>query len=59
MSQLIGSLLGIGVAVAGALIVYGSLKSAMGIRLDAEQEFIGTDLSIHKISSTPDREVSW
>ncbi|HEV8644320.1 MAG TPA: ammonium transporter [Burkholderiales bacterium] len=59
MSQLIGSLLGIGVAVAGALIVYGGLKAAMGIRLDAEQEFIGTDLSIHKISSTPDREVSW
>lgn len=59
LSQLIGSLLGIGVAVAGALIVYGGLKAAMGIRLDAEEEFIGADLSIHKISSTPDREVSW
>jgi Amt family ammonium transporter len=59
ISQLIGSLLGIGVAVAGALIVYGGLKAAMGIRLDAEEEFIGSDLSIHKISSTPDREVSW
>jgi Amt family ammonium transporter len=59
MSQLIGSLLGIGVAVAGALIVYGGIKAAMGIRLDAEEEFIGADLSIHKISSTPDREVSW
>ena len=53
------SLLGIGVAVAGALIVYGGIKAAMGIRLDAEEEFIGADLSIHKISSTPDREVSW
>ncbi|MGH8864054.1 MAG: ammonium transporter, partial [Burkholderiales bacterium] len=40
MSQLIGSLLGIGVAVAGALIVYGGLKAAMGIRLGAEEEFI-------------------
>ena len=59
MSQLIGSVLGIGVAVAGALIVYGGLKAAMGIRLDAEEEFVGADLSIHKISSTPDREVSW
>ena len=59
MSQLIGSLLGIAVAVAGALIVYGGLKAAMGIRLDAEEEFVGADLSIHKISSTPDREVSW
>jgi Amt family ammonium transporter len=59
MSQVIGSLLGIGVAVAGALIVYGGLKAAMGIRLDPEEEFLGADLSIHKISSTPDREVSW
>jgi Amt family ammonium transporter len=59
MSQLSGTLLGIGVAVAGSLIVYGGLKAAMGIRLDAEEEFIGADLSIHKISSTPDREVSW
>ncbi|HYN00775.1 MAG TPA: ammonium transporter [Aestuariivirgaceae bacterium] len=59
MSQLIGSVLGIGVAVAGALIVYGGLKAAMGIRLDPEEEFVGADLSIHKISSTPDREVSW
>ena len=59
MSQLTGTLLGIGVAVAGSLIVYGGLKAAMGIRLDAEEEFIGADLSIHKISSTPDREVSW
>ncbi|HKQ24700.1 MAG TPA: ammonium transporter [Burkholderiales bacterium] len=59
MSQLIGSVLGIGIAVAGALIVYGGLKAAMGIRLDAEEEFVGADLSIHKISSTPDREVSW
>jgi Amt family ammonium transporter len=59
MSQLIGSLLGIGVALAGALIVYGGIKAAMGIRLDAEEEFMGADLSIHKISSTPDREVSW
>ena len=59
MSQMIGSLLGIGVAVAGALIVYGGLKAAMGIRLDPEEEFLGADLSIHKISSPPDREVSW
>ena len=59
MSQMIGSLLGIGVAVAGALIVYGGVKAAMGIRLDPEEEFLGADLSFHKISSTPDREVSW
>jgi len=58
-SQMIGSLLGIAVAVAGGLIVYGALKAAVGIRLDAEQEFMGADLSIHKISSTAEKEVSW
>jgi Amt family ammonium transporter len=39
--------------------VYGLLKRTMGIRLDAEQEFEGADLSIHKISSTAERESSW
>jgi Amt family ammonium transporter len=55
-AQLIGTLMGIGVAVAGGLIVYGALKLMFGIRLDAEQEFEGSDLSIHKIGATPERE---
>ncbi|MGH8744324.1 MAG: ammonium transporter, partial [Burkholderiales bacterium] len=58
-SQLIGTLLGIGVALAGGFIVYGVLKSAVGLRLSQEQEFNGTDLSVHKISSTSDKEASW
>jgi Amt family ammonium transporter len=59
MSQLVGTLLGIGIAVAGSLIVYGALKQAVGLRLDAEEEFNGADLSIHKISSTAERETLW
>jgi ammonium transporter, Amt family len=59
MSQLLGTLMGIGVAVAGGLIVYGSLKAMVGLRLDPEEEFIGADLSIHKISATSEKEVSW
>ena len=59
MSQLLGTLMGIGVAVAGGLIVYGSLKAMIGLRLDPEDEFIGADLSIHKISATSEKEVSW
>jgi Amt family ammonium transporter len=39
--------------------VYGLLKLVMGIRLSQEEEFDGADLSIHRISSTPDRESSW
>jgi len=56
MAQLAGTLLGIGVAVAGGLIIYGSLKAMSGIRLSEEEEFNGADLSIHKISATPERE---
>ena len=58
-AQLAGTLLGIAVAVTGALLVYGSLKVMFGIRLDAEQEFEGSDLSIHKIGATPEREANW
>jgi Amt family ammonium transporter len=59
MSQLVGTLMGIGIAVAGSLIVYGALKQAVGLRLDAEEEFNGADLSIHKISATAERETLW
>jgi len=31
----------------------------MGLRLTQEEEFDGADLSIHRISSSPDRESSW
>jgi Amt family ammonium transporter len=31
----------------------------VGLRLDAEAEFNGADLSIHKISATPEREAQW
>src|SRR6185295_3783015 len=58
-SQMIGSLLGIAVAVAGGLFVYGALKALVGIRLAAEQAFMAADLSIHEISSTAEKEASW
>jgi len=59
MSQLVGTLGGIVVAVAGAAIVYGVIRKTVGLRLDAEQEFNGADLTIHRISATAEREVSW
>jgi ammonium transporter, Amt family len=52
-SQLIGTGAGVLIAFVGGLIVYGVLKAVVGIRLDEEQEYMGADLSIHKISSTP------
>ncbi len=51
MSQLAGTALGVVIALAGGTIVYGLLKKLVGIRLDAESEFDGADLSIHKIPS--------
>lgn len=59
MSQLIGTLMGIGIAFVGGYLVYGVLKKFVGIRLDAEEEFNGADLSIHKITATPERESGW
>jgi Amt family ammonium transporter len=53
MSQLLGTSLGIVIAFVGGFIVYGTIKSFMGIRLSQEEEFDGADLSIHKISATP------
>ncbi len=58
-AQLIGTVLGVAWALAGGFAVYGVLKLAMGLRLSAEEEYDGADLSIHKIGATPDREVSW
>jgi ammonium transporter, Amt family len=40
-------------------VVYYVLKVAMGLRLSQEEEFEGADLSIHKISASPDREANW
>ncbi len=50
-SQLVGSLAGVVIALVGGLVVYGGLKTVVGIRLDQEQEFNGADLSIHKIGA--------
>jgi Amt family ammonium transporter len=56
LSQLAGTLLGIAIASVGGILVYGLLKVTVGLRLDPEQEYDGADLSIHKISATPERD---
>jgi len=54
MSQLLGTVLGVAIALAGGAIVYGLLKVTIGIRLSREEEFNGADLSIHKIAAGSD-----
>jgi Amt family ammonium transporter len=52
-AQLAGTVMGIAVALIGGGLVYGLLKVMSGIRMTAEDEYMGADLAIHKIASTP------
>ncbi len=58
-AQLIGTAMGVAWAVLGSVAVYGVLKAVMGLRMTQEEEYDGADLSIHKISASPDREANW
>ena len=58
-AQLMGTAMGVAWALLGGLVVYGTLKWTMGIKMSPEEEYDGADLTVHKISATPDREVSW
>jgi ammonium transporter, Amt family len=58
-AQLIGTLMGIAWAVLSGFVVYGSIKAVAGMRLTAEEEYEGADRAIHRIGSTPEREVNW
>ncbi|HBD34135.1 MAG TPA: ammonium transporter, partial [Cupriavidus sp.] len=59
VAQFIGTTMGIVIALVGGTVVYGTLKKVVGIRLDAEEEYNGADLTLHRISATPERETSW
>jgi Amt family ammonium transporter len=58
MSQLVGTVAGVVFALIGGFVVYGLLKLTVGIRLTDEEEFNGADLTIHKVSASPERETS-
>lgn len=59
MSQLTATVMAIAIALTGSVVVYGTLKATLGLRLDREEEFEGADLSIHRISATPENESNW
>lgn len=56
---MIGTFLGVVWAGIGGLLIYSLLKATMGLRLSQEEEYDGADLSIHKISASPEREANW
>ena len=58
MSQLIGTGIGIGIAIIAGTIIYGGLRATIGIRLTEEEEYHGADLSIHKIAAEPEGYLS-
>jgi len=58
-AQVLGTLMGVVWALVAGGLVYGTLKATLGLRLTAEEEYEGADLSIHRIGATPEREASW
>lgn len=58
-AQLLGSAIGVLWALAAGFATYGAIKAISGLRLSAEEEHEGADLAIHRIGSTPEREVNW
>jgi Amt family ammonium transporter len=58
-AQLIGTAMGVVWAMLGGFVVYGVLKVTTGLRMSQEEEYDGADLSIHKISASPEREANW
>ena len=58
-AQLIGTGVGVAWALFAGVAIYGLLKISLGLKLSPEEEYDGADLTIHKISASPEREVSW
>ncbi|BBU67906.1 ammonium transporter [Fluviibacter phosphoraccumulans] len=54
VAQVIMTGMAIIVALVGGGAVYGTLKMFVGLRLDQEEEYNGADLTIHRITATPD-----
>ena len=51
LSQLVGTIVGVFIALAGGYIVYSIIHKMFNFRLTEEEEFNGADISIHKINS--------
>ena len=57
-AQLVGTGTGVAIAAVAGFAVYGALKATVGIRLNAEEEFQGADLSIHSVGAYPEEDVA-
>ena len=57
-AQVIGSATAIIIAMVSGYVVYKALDQAFGIRLSHEEEMRGSDLTVHKLESTPEQAAS-
>ena len=58
LSQTIGSVVGILIALTSGFAVYKVLDSLFGIRLESEEEMKGSDITIHHLESYPEEITS-
>lgn len=56
MSQIIGTGIGISTAFVGGYIVYVIVNKISEIRMSDEEQYLGADLTFHKIHANPPRE---
>ncbi|MCB1511810.1 MAG: ammonium transporter, partial [Hyphomicrobiaceae bacterium] len=57
-SQIFGTVLGAGLGLVSGFIVFKLVDAIFGIRLSPEDEALGADLAIHKISANPEQDMS-
>lgn len=56
MSQLVGILAGVGIAFIGGYLVYALVNMFATIRMNEEEQYLGADLTFHKIHANPPKE---
>jgi len=58
MTQLVGTLTGVGLAVVSGFAVYGAIRAVMGLRLSEEDEYQGADLAVHQVAAYPEEDMA-
>ena len=58
LAQIVGSLFGAALGFVAGFVVFNIVDKAFGFRMNEEEEARGADLSIHKISSTPEDDMT-
>jgi Amt family ammonium transporter len=56
-AQFVGSVMGAGFGLAAGFVVYSLIDRMVGLRLDADSERQGADVSIHNISANPEADI--